>query len=83
MRWPEHHFHDVENILALAKAVQEDRHGRHIQSGWVPSQTRCDWIRVQFGQDNPNHLGARGNIQTDQFFNRQAVGDQLLPIVFM
>ncbi len=78
-----HHPHagdqleDIQNHFAFAEAVHEIGHGSQVEGGRSePNQVRGK--PLEFGQDDAQALGANGNIQPDQLFNSQRVG-QVVP----
>ena len=57
------HFEDLQDVFALAEAVEEDLIAP-ISSACVPSQTRWLLRRVQFGQHHAHPLRLRRNLSS-------------------
>ncbi len=69
---PGHHLEQVENVFALAEAVEEDRHRGDVEGvGAQPDQMAGD--AGQFGQDDANDLRPRRRLDAQQLLDRQDV----------
>src|ERR1035437_2861085 len=65
-------FEDLEDLLALAEAVEEHRHGADIES--VRAQPHQMAVEPrEFGEHHAHPLGRRRDLQLQQFLHRQAV----------
>ena len=65
------HFEDLEDLLALAEAVEEHGHGADIER--VRTQPHQMAVETrQFGEHDAHPLGLRRDLQLQQLFHRQA-----------
>ena len=70
------HLEQVEDLFALAQAVQEDRHGAEVErAGAQPDQMRGDAVQLQM--DHAQVLPARGNLCLEQRLHGAAVGHRV------
>ena len=62
---------DVQNLLALAEAIEENRHGAEVD-GVRPQPHQVALDARQFGQQHANPLRPRRDFQVQQLFRGQA-----------
>ena len=71
---PAEHLEDLEDLFALAEAVEEDAHGADIDG----VRAQPDQVAVEAGELGEHHahpLRLRGDFELQQFLHRQAVAE--------